>query len=209
MNTRLMMIGSALMASILCMPVMAQPGPGMGGPGMSGAGVGQRGAGPGGSRDCMQSANPEACKAHQQARIQAREACKDIAGPDRRQCMAEQMQNFDCGKSGNPQQCEARKKVYQECKGQTGPAFRNAPNRKCRPPNATPRQIQNVANYTTRRVKLVRTSSAQSIKPACENSSASSSRHATVPPVPVKLLTGTFQFNLGLRKGSSSEESPL
>jgi hypothetical protein len=38
--------------------------------------------------------------------------------------MAEQMQNFDCGKSGNPQQCEARKKVYQECKGQTDPAFR-------------------------------------------------------------------------------------
>jgi hypothetical protein len=149
MNTHLMMIGSALMASILCMPVMAQLGPGMGGPGMSGAGVGQRGAGPGGSRDCMQSANPEACKAHQQARIQAREACKDIAGRNRRQCMAEQMQNFDCGKSGNPQQCEARKKVYQECKGQTGPAFRqcaHAPNRKCRPSNATPRQIQNVAN---------------------------------------------------------------
>ena len=112
MNTRLMMIGSALMASILCMPVMAQPGPGMG------------------SRDCMQSANPEACKAHQQARIQAREACKDIAGPNRRQCIAEQMQNFDCGKSGNPQQCEARKKVYQECKGQTGPAFRQCAQQK-------------------------------------------------------------------------------
>jgi hypothetical protein len=128
MNTRLMMIGSALMASILCMPVMAQPGPGMGGPGMSSAGVGQRGAGPGGSRDCTQSANPEACKAHQQARIQAREACKNKAGPDRRQCMAEQMQNFDCGKSGNPQQCEARKKVYPTNR----PSLPPMSNRKCR-----------------------------------------------------------------------------
>jgi len=76
------------------------------------------------ARDGMQTANPEACKAHQQAHNQAREACKGKAGADRRQCMGEQMQNFDCSKSANPQQCEARKKVYQECKGQTGPAFR-------------------------------------------------------------------------------------
>lgn len=129
MNTRLMMIGSALMASLFCLPAIAQPGPGMGGPGMSGMTSGMGGghhhrAGHRGQRDCMQAANPEACKAHQQARTQAREACKDKAGPERRQCMGEQMQNFDCGKSANPQQCEARKKVYQECKGQTGPAFR-------------------------------------------------------------------------------------
>lgn len=128
MNTRLMMIGSALMASLFCLPAIAQPGPGMGGPGMSGTSSGMVGgyqrAGQRGPRDCMQTANPEACKAHQQARLQARQACKDKAGPERRQCMGEQMQNFDCSKSSNPQQCEARKKVYQECKSQTGPAFR-------------------------------------------------------------------------------------
>ena len=101
------------------------------------------------------------------------------------------------------------RRCIRNAKGRPAQPSVNAPNRKCRPSNATPRQIQNVANYTTRRVKLVRTSLAQSIRLACENSSASSSRHATVPLVPVKLLTGTFQFNLGLRKGLSSEDRPL
>ena len=31
MKSRLMMIGSALIASLICLPAMAQPGPGMGG----------------------------------------------------------------------------------------------------------------------------------------------------------------------------------
>jgi len=87
MNTHLMMIGSVLMASLLSLPAMAQPGPGMGGPGMSGTssgmGAGYPRTGQRGPRDCMQTANPEACKAHQQARIQAREACKDKGGPER------------------------------------------------------------------------------------------------------------------------------
>ena len=140
MTPRLMMIGSTLLAALLGLPAMAQPGPGMGGmsgAGMSGMGPGtgasQRGAGPNAPRDCTQTPNPEACKAHQHARLQAREACKDKAGPDRRQCMADQMQNFDCRKSANPQQCEARKKVYQECKGQTGPAFRQCAQEKMPP----------------------------------------------------------------------------
>jgi len=134
MKTRMMIIGSALMASLVCLPAMAQtpPGPGMGqgmGPGMGPGGMGPGGMGPGmgqrAPRDCAQAPNPEACKAHQHARNQAREACRDKVGPDRKQCMGEQMQNFDCAKAGNPQQCEARKKVYQECKGQAaGPAFR-------------------------------------------------------------------------------------
>jgi len=150
MKTRMMMIGSALMASLICLPAMAQPaqgmGPGMGGmgpgmtqgggpgmgPGMGGPGMGQRGMRRG-PRDCTQAANPEACKAHQQARQQAYEACKDKVGPDRRQCLHEQMQNFDCAKATNPQQCEARKKVYQECKGQTGPAFRQCVQQKMPP----------------------------------------------------------------------------
>ena len=98
------------------------------GAGGMGPGMGQRAP-----RDCTQAPNPEACKAHQQARDQAREACKDKVGPDRKQCMGEQMQNFDCAKSGNPQQCEARKKVYQECKGQAGPAFRQCVQQKMPP----------------------------------------------------------------------------
>lgn len=131
MKTRLVMIGSALIASLFCLPAIAQPSPEMGGmrgSGMSGMGPGMSngmGAGPRTQqRDCTLAAIPDACRAHQQARNEARLACKDKAGPSRRQCMSEQMQNFDCAKSANPAQCEARKTVYQECKGQTGPAFR-------------------------------------------------------------------------------------
>jgi hypothetical protein len=47
--------------------------------------------------------------------------------------MNEQMQNFDCAKSGNPARCEARKKVYQECKGHVGPAFRQCVQQKMPP----------------------------------------------------------------------------
>ena len=156
MKTRLMIIGSALMASLFCMPALAQTGPGTGpcgaapcpggmgpgmgqgmGPGMGmGPGAGQgmgRGMGPRGPRDCTQAPNPEACKAHQQARDQARAACGDKFGQERKACMGEQMQNFDCAKSGNPPQCEARKKVYQECKGQAGPAFRQCVQQKMPP----------------------------------------------------------------------------
>ena len=137
MNTRLMMIGSALMTALFCLPAIAQSGPGMGemrGTGMSPTSeASQRGAGPRTPRDCAQAPNPEMCKAHQQARLQAREACKDKVGPDRRLCMGDQMQNFDCSKSANPQHCEARRKVYQECKGQARPAFRQCVQQKMPP----------------------------------------------------------------------------
>ena len=140
MKARLMIIGSALLASLIGLPAIAQPvadqnmggmGPGMSGmgPGMSGMGPGMSGMGPGmrrhGPRDCSQVANPEACRAHQAARMQVRAACQGTTGPARRACMQGQMQSFDCAKAGNPQHCEARKKVYQECQGQpAGPAFR-------------------------------------------------------------------------------------
>ena len=139
MKTRMMMIGSALMASLFCLPAMAQPAQGMGGMGMmqgggSGMGPGMGGMGMRGApHDCTQAANPEACKAHRQARNQAREACKDTAGAARRECLHEQMQKFDCAKATNPQQCEARKKVYQECKGQSGRAFRQCVQQKMPP----------------------------------------------------------------------------
>ena len=89
MNTRLMMIGSALVASLLALPAMAQPsqGMGMGGMGGMGPGMGQRGMAP---RDCTQAPNPEACKAHQQVREMAREACKDKTGPDHKACLRAQ-----------------------------------------------------------------------------------------------------------------------
>lgn len=128
MKSRLMMITVSLLASLASLPVTAQPGPGMGGMGggMSGMGPGMAGSPPQARapRNCSQAADPTACNAHREARAKAAEACKDSTGPQRRQCMQQQMQNFDCAKTGNPQQCEARKMAYKECQGQAGPAFR-------------------------------------------------------------------------------------
>src|SRR5574343_520046 len=138
MKTRLMMIASALLASLICLPASAQPGPGMGGTGGEGMnpramqGMGP-GSGPRAPRDCSKAPNPAACTAHREARQKAREACKDSAGPQRRQCMQEQMQNFDCAKAGNPQQCESRKMAYKSCQGQAGPAFRQCVQQKMPP----------------------------------------------------------------------------
>lgn len=120
MKKRLSLYVFALVAALSSLPSMAQPGPGMGmGPG------GQAGTPAAKApRDCAQAANPAACNAHREARLQAAEKCKAEQGPARRQCMQEQHMKFDCSKAGNPQQCEARKVAYQECKTQTGPAFR-------------------------------------------------------------------------------------
>ena len=140
MKTRLIMIASALVASMICLPASAQPGPGMGGgmaPGMS-DGMAQ-GGGPGARapRDCNKAPNPAACTAHREARASARDACKSTAGPQRRQCLHEQMRNFDCAKAGNMQQCEARKVAYTECQGQAGPAFRQCVQQKMPPMDCT------------------------------------------------------------------------
>jgi hypothetical protein len=141
MKARFAIIVASLLASLLAMPAGAQPGPGMGGMGgMSGMGPGMgggmmQGGGPRARapRDCTQAPNPAACNAHREARAKALEACKDQAGPQRRQCMQEQRQNFDCSKSGNPSQCEARKQVYKACEGQVGPAFRQCVQQKMPP----------------------------------------------------------------------------
>ena len=139
MKTRLMMIASALMASLLCLPAAAQPGSGMGGQGgMNGMGPGtMQGAGPGAGnrmqRDCSLAQNPAACTAHREARTRAMQACQGKAGPERRLCMQEQYKNFDCSKAVNPQQCEGRKQAYQACQGQQGPAFQQCVQQKMPP----------------------------------------------------------------------------
>ena len=156
MKTRLMMTASALIASLICLPAIAQPGPGMGGggPGMNGMGSGmqqgspgmqqqggpgmmQKGPGARGPRDCTQTRNPEACTAHREARAKANEACKGKTGPDRKQCMIDQRQNFDCSKAVNPQQCEGRKVVYKECQRQQGPALRQCVKQKMPAPDCS------------------------------------------------------------------------
>lgn len=125
----------AVVSALFTLPAVAQQGAGAGqaGQGMSpGAGGGARQP-----KDCSKMANPEACTAHQEARKKAMETCKDKAGPDRKQCMRDQMQNVDCSKTNNPQQCEARKQAYGECKGQTGPAFKQCVQQKMPPPDCS------------------------------------------------------------------------
>lgn len=137
MKTRRMMIASTLLASLLCLPALAQPGPGMGGmDGSNGmdSGMAQK-TGPDARapRDCAQTPNPAACTAHREARAKAMEACQGKMGPERRQCMQEQRQNFDCAKSASPQRCEARKQAYSACKDQPRPAFRQCMQQKMPP----------------------------------------------------------------------------
>lgn len=142
MKTRLFVIASSLIASLLAMPAMAQstPAPAAAensisaapaGPGMMGQGARQNRARP--PRDCQQSPNPAACNAQREARSKAIEACKDSAGPQRRACMREQRANFDCSKSANPQQCETHKAAAKACQGQSGPAARRCMQEKMPP----------------------------------------------------------------------------
>lgn len=116
MKTRSILYVTALLATLFALPVTAQPAPmdGMGPGGM------QRHA----PRDCAQAPNPERCQAHRAEIDKARAACKSAEGPQRRQCMREQMQQVDCSKTGNPQHCEARKAAHRECQAQTGQDFR-------------------------------------------------------------------------------------
>lgn len=139
MKSRLILIAGALVASLVSLPGFAQtppapadsakpaatqPGP------QDGYHRGRMHHAP---RDCSQSRDPAACTAHREAHAKALEACKDIAGPQRQQCMHEQAQNFDCGKSANPQHCEARKAAYKECQSQSGPGFRQCVQQKMPP----------------------------------------------------------------------------
>ena len=141
MKTRLILSATMLIASLLSLPSMAQPAPATnetpvaGTPNAAGMGQGNRRARQ--PRDCAQTPNPGACSAQREARMQAKEACKGKAGPERQQCMIDQHQKMDCSKSANPQQCEARKQATKACAGQSGPAFRLCLNEKMPAPDCS------------------------------------------------------------------------
>lgn len=141
MKTRLFVIASSLIATLLAMPAIAQSTPAPAAPENS---ISAAPAGPGmmrqghrhhahQQRDCQQSPNPGACNAQREARSKAMEACKDSVGPQRRECMQKQRENFDCSKSANPQQCEAHKAATKACQGQSGPAARQCMQEKMPP----------------------------------------------------------------------------
>ena len=197
MKTRLMMIASTLMASLICLPASAQPGPGMGGMGggMSGMGPGggsgmMQGGGPraGAPRDCSLAPNPAACTAHREARNQAREACKNTAGPQRKQCMQEQRQNFDW----------------------PAPPSASACNRKCRRPIAARPRTRPAASCTRKPVQPARTRSARNTKPACASSSTRNKNENAGQPAyqfwtkfPVHRGFGTINRIVAQQKGTS------
>lgn len=129
MKSAIKLICTALFAGLFALPAAAQMGAGMGGmgPGMSGGGMGGMAAPAGkrGPRDCVQAPNPEQCKARQEARQKAAEACKDkAAGPDRRQCMRDSMPPKDCSKAPSPERCNTMQKAHETCRGKTGPERR-------------------------------------------------------------------------------------
>jgi hypothetical protein len=138
MKTRTPLFVAVLLAALFCLPANAQPSPPPAGsdnastssPGTIQSSPRDRMQGP---RDCSQSRNPTACTARREARDKAMAACKDITGPQRRQCMQTQMLNIDCSKSGNPQRCEARKTAGEACQGQSGRAFRQCMQEKMPP----------------------------------------------------------------------------
>lgn len=109
---------AALTAGLFSIGASAQPGPGSG---MGGMGPGQGGsprqAAP---ADCGKARNPAQCE----ARLKAREACKDKKGPDRRACIDDNLPAPDCAKAKSPQRCEARQKAREACKGKYGPERR-------------------------------------------------------------------------------------
>jgi len=102
-----------LAAALVSLPALAQPGPGGGmGPGMGGMG----GMGPQAAADCSKAANPQHCLDRQKAQ----EACKDLRGPARQDCMTDHMPAPDCGKSADPARCAAMQSQKLACKGKYG-----------------------------------------------------------------------------------------
>lgn len=70
--------------------------------------------------DCAKARNPERCEARQKARA----ACLDKRGPERRQCVKDNMPPPDCAKAPNPARCAAMQAAQEACKGKVGPAHR-------------------------------------------------------------------------------------
>lgn len=137
MKSRLILVTGSLIASLLCLPAFAQDAPATANPNAGTPGMMQ--GSPAGGRmmkrpqDCSRAVDPAACTAHREALQKAREACKDTPTAQRRSCMQEQMQSFDCSKTANPQQCEARKTAAKECQGQNGPSFQQCMQQKMPP----------------------------------------------------------------------------
>lgn len=134
MTTRLIVITGTLIASLFYLPAMAQPAPDMG-PGLTATPESANApvARPRPARDCSTARNIAACNERRAERSKIMDACKEMRGPQRQQCMHEQLQKTDCSKQPNPQHCAARKQAALACQGQSGPTFRQCMQEKMPP----------------------------------------------------------------------------
>lgn len=74
--------------------------------------------------DCSKAKNVEQCKARQEARKKALEACRGKTGTQRKQCLNEQAQNVDCKKSSDPARCAQFERTRKLCATKTGEEYR-------------------------------------------------------------------------------------
>lgn len=70
--------------------------------------------------DCAKARDPEGCVARQQARA----ACGDKRGPERRECVRAHLPPPDCAKAAKPARCLAEQAAQEACKGKVGAAHR-------------------------------------------------------------------------------------
>lgn len=77
---------------------------------------------PGGPKlsDCGKARDPARCE----ARIQARQACSDKRGDNKRMCMAAYIVSPDCARSDNPKRCIAQRNAEESCHGKLGKAHK-------------------------------------------------------------------------------------
>lgn len=78
---------------------------------------------PGGPKlsDCAKSRDPARCE----ARIQARQVCRDKRGDAKRICMDAYLVSPDCARADNPKRCVVQKNAEQACHGKQGKAHKS------------------------------------------------------------------------------------
>lgn len=95
------LLSTCLLAFCLSAPVHADVLPLSGGPKLA---------------DCSKARDPARCE----ARLQARQACRDKRGDNKRMCMEAYVVSPDCARADHPRRCIAQKRAEQACRGKQG-----------------------------------------------------------------------------------------
>ena len=85
--------------------------------------------------DCSKAKDPALCKARDEARKTALEACKDTKGKAHQECMQQKKKAVDCSVAQDPARCTQHQKARELCKDK--PA---AEHRQCLRDNLAPRK---------------------------------------------------------------------